>query len=168
ISSRTAVRPRTFPVCFMPATCRTGVTARRSQPREWDAWPQSKRSASWRLRGTERRAMKRCIAALLLCCLAAVGAEENLDSSRDAMARGVKLFQGGRYREAAAAFERAAELTPTNLETKLYLGVCYMAQFNPASQDAANLEFAHKAETQFMAILRAEPADDTALSYMAN
>ncbi|HZU26467.1 MAG TPA: tetratricopeptide repeat protein [Bryobacteraceae bacterium] len=112
--------------------------------------------------------MARFIAALLLCCVAGAGAEENLDSSRDAMGRGVRLFQSGHYREAAAAFEKATELTPTNMEAKLYLGVCYMAQFNPASQDPANLEFAHKAETQFMAILEAEPADDTALSYMAS
>ncbi len=43
-----------------------------------------------------------------------------------------------------------------------------MAQFHTGSQDPSNLEFAHKAETQFMAILQAEPEDDTALQYMAN
>lgn len=105
---------------------------------------------------------------MLACCALALAAEENLDAAREAMGAGVKLFQNGSYREAAKAFEKAAALAPTNMETKLYLGVCYVAMFNPASQDPANLEIAHKAETQFMAILQAEPADDTALLYMAN
>ena len=113
--------------------------------------------------------MGRCLLPMIaLCAFAALAQDSDLTGARDAMGRGVHLLQRGNYPQAAKAFEAATRLAPTNLEAKLYLGICYMAQFRTGSADPGNLEFAHKAETQFLAILQAEPADDTALQYMAN
>ena len=105
---------------------------------------------------------------IALCAVALAQQDADLVGAREAMGRGVHLMQRGNYPQAAVAFETATRLAPTNLEAKLYLGICYMAQFHAGSADPANLEFAHKAETQLLAILQAEPADDTALQYMAN
>jgi hypothetical protein len=113
--------------------------------------------------------MGRCWLPLIaLCAIAAFAQDSDLTGAREAMGRGVHLLQRGNYPQAAKAFEAATHLAPTNLEAKLYLGICYMAQFRAGSADPGNLEFAHKAETQFLAILQAEPADDTALQYMAD
>ena len=107
---------------------------------------------------------------LIALCAAVAFAQQDSDliGARDAMGRGVRLMQRGNYPQAAVAFETATRLAPTNLEAKLYLGICYVAQFRAGSADPRNLEFAHKAEIQFLAILQAEPADDEALQYMAN
>jgi len=107
-------------------------------------------------------------ASVCLLSLAYAAQNENLDGAREAMGRGVRFMQRGNYAQAAKALEKAVEFAPTNMEAKLYLGICYMAQFHPGAPDPANLDFAHKAETQFQAILQVEPEDEQALQYMGN
>ncbi len=84
------------------------------------------------------------------------------------MNRGVQEFQAARYREAIAAFERAAAIDPTNGAVQLYLGTAYLQQYIPGAESAENNRTAEAAQTHFQRALDLEPSNKVALASMAS
>ena len=78
--------------------------------------------------------------------------------------RGVQEFKAARYPEAAAAFERAAAIDPSNVEARLYLGTAYMQQFIPGAESPGNLRIAEAAQSHFLRALDLAPSNKVALS----
>jgi TonB family protein len=82
--------------------------------------------------------------------------------------KGVQEYKGARYAEAAAAFQNAVNLNPSNGPARLYLATTWMAQYIPGSDDPENLVRAAKAEQEFNQALLIDPADKVALASIAS
>ena len=82
--------------------------------------------------------------------------------------RGVQEFKAARYPEAAAAFERAAAIDPSNVEARLYLGTAYMQQFIPGAESPGNLRIAEAAQSHFLRALDLAPSNKVALASLAS
>ncbi len=81
---------------------------------------------------------------------------------------GVNAFKGGRYRDAAAAFQKSVDLNPSAVEPRLYLATAWMNQYIPGADSPGNLESASNAERGFLAVLDLDAKNVTALESLAS
>ncbi len=82
--------------------------------------------------------------------------------------RGIQAYKAGRYQEAVDAFQRAVDLNPNEVNSRLYLGTSFMVLYIPGSDSPGNREFARRAEAEFEMVLRLAPNDVTALASLAS
>jgi tetratricopeptide (TPR) repeat protein len=112
------------------------------------------------------------VAALVCVALAGVTGRAQQDSPdkfavRREIGLGVRAFRMGRYEEAAQHFEKAIQMDPQSINPRLYLATSYASMYRAGATDAANLEWIHKAETEYLKVLELNPDDDTALRSLA-
>ncbi len=87
---------------------------------------------------------------------------------RDWVFKGVRAFENAQYQEAAAAFQKAADLSPNEVMPHLYLANTYKAIYDPMSQRSESLAAAAHAEAEFDLVLRLEPNNTLALRSLAD
>ncbi len=77
--------------------------------------------------------------------------------------RGVQAFKSARYDEAVAAFQKAVDLDPANVDAHLYLGTAYMQRYIPGATSPENLDNASRAESEFQRVLALDANNKVAL-----
>jgi len=88
--------------------------------------------------------------------------------ARDSLNKGVGAFKNAKYPEAVEYFTRAVDLDPTFPEARLYLATAYFSQYIPGAESPENMEFARKANEEYMKVLEKKPNDVLALSSIAS
>lgn len=81
---------------------------------------------------------------------------------------GIEAFNVAHYPEAVAAFEKAVELNPDEVEPHLYLGVSWYVQYIPGADGPETEVPLHKARSEFGRVLELEPNNLLALQYRAS
>ena len=82
--------------------------------------------------------------------------------------RGVQEFRSAHYPEAAAAFERAVAIDPSNVTAQLYLGTAYMQQYIPGADSPENRRVAEAAYPHFLRVLELDQHNKVALASIAS
>ena len=82
--------------------------------------------------------------------------------------RGVEAFKNARYSEAAADFQKAVDLNPTDASARLYLGTAYMQQYIPGADSPENLAMAERANAAFNSVLTIDSNNRVALASLAS
>lgn len=88
--------------------------------------------------------------------------------SRDNLNKGVAAFKNAKYAEAAALFQKSAELDPTNENARLYLATAYMTQWIPGAESPENSEMAKNARGEFMKVYEGNPKSTIAIASLAS
>jgi tetratricopeptide (TPR) repeat protein len=88
--------------------------------------------------------------------------------SRDNLNKGVAAFKNAKYAEAAALFQKSAELDPTNENARLYLATAYMTQWIPGAESPENNEMAKNARAEFMKVYEANAQSTIAMASLAS
>lgn len=112
--------------------------------------------------------MKKIIAVVGLGALVLLATGCDKLKSRDAINKGIQSYRNARYTEAVEFFKKSVQLDPQNVNGKLYLATAYMTQYVPGSDDPKNVQFAKAARDQFMAVLKDNANDKTALASLAS
>jgi len=102
--------------------------------------------------------------ALLLAGAAALWSQD----WRGWVAQGLASYQTANYAAAAEAFQKAVTLAPNEVEPRLHLGDAWLAQYIPWAPAPENLEFAKKAEREYLEVIRIEPENETAILSIAS
>src|ERR1700730_632154 len=79
------------------------------------------------------------------------------------LSRGSQAYKSGQLQLAAEAFQKAVELNPSDRTGHLYLASTWMDQYIPGVDSAKNLEFATRAEIEFLRVLDIDPENKTAI-----
>jgi len=109
-----------------------------------------------------------CFASLIsACALFAQNSGEPVDA-RAWMRQGEQAFKEAKYGDAIAAFQRAVDLDPANVNARLNLATSYFVQYIPGAQSPENTSFADKARAQFEEVLKVEPENRSAMQYLAS
>ena len=103
-----------------------------------------------------------------LALVAVAGAALAQDSFEALLVRGALAFQSAKYNEAIQFLQRAADLNPTDAQTRLYLASAHMQQWNPGVTSAENFAHAAAAEVEFKRVLNADPNNQMALTSLAS
>ena len=109
----------------------------------------------------------RSIAPVLLLFVGAACAQDT-NTPAHWMNQGTQYFKGGRYFEASQAFQRAADLNPTDVNARLYLATSLMQLYAPGERSVENEDIAKSAEREFQRALDMEPRNKLALASMAS
>ncbi len=112
--------------------------------------------------------MRLTFVALLLSSLCLAQDPAGSSESRSVLNQGIAAYKNARYAEAVDAFRRAAELDPSNVNAKLYLGTAYMSQYIPGVGTPENFEMAAKAEAAFQNVLAGDASNLIALQSLAS
>lgn len=88
--------------------------------------------------------------------------------ARDNLNKGVQAFKNAKYADSVEFFKQAIELDPTYPTARLYLATAYMSQYIPGAESPENIAFAKNANDNFMAVLKDNPKDTTALKSLAS
>jgi tetratricopeptide (TPR) repeat protein len=83
--------------------------------------------------------------------------------ARTELNRGVDAFKGGRYDEAASAFQRAKKLDPQLLNARLYLATTYASQYIPGAPSEENLRNGKQSVEEFRGVLTLDPGNLSAI-----
>src|SRR5690242_7944927 len=105
-------------------------------------------------------------AAVLAAVLCSTGCDKL--RSRDQQNQGVESFKNAKYGDAVEHFKQAIALDPENPNARLFLATAYMAQWIPGAESPENMDFANRARETFNKVLEKDPANATALEYLAN
>ena len=84
------------------------------------------------------------------------------------MNRGVQALKAARYDEAIQAFQKAVDLDPSNVNSRLYLATTFFVQYIPGASSPENLAYAEKADKEFQVVLELDPDNKTAIQYLAS
>src|SRR5271166_187972 len=87
--------------------------------------------------------------------------------ARDHLNKGVNAFKNAQYPEAVEHFKQAVELDPNYPIARLYLATSYMQQWIPGSDSDENKKMGDAAESTFKDVLKDDPNNETAISYLA-
>jgi TonB family protein len=112
--------------------------------------------------------MRLTFVALLLSSLCFAQDPAGSSESKSLLNQGIAAYKNARYAEAIAAFHRASELDPSNLEAGLYLGTAYFSQYIPGAGAPENVEMAAKAKAAFEDVLAKDTNNVIALSSLAS
>jgi tetratricopeptide (TPR) repeat protein len=82
---------------------------------------------------------------------------EEQKQAREALNTGVQDFKNGQYDEAIAAFERAKQLDPQLMNSRLYLATAYASQYIPGATSEDNVRKARRAVEEFKGVLILDP-----------
>jgi len=88
--------------------------------------------------------------------------------ARDSLNKGVQSFKNAKYPEAVEFFQKAVDLDPSFPEARLYLATAYFSQYIPGAESPENVEFARKANDEYLKVLAQKPNDTLALSSIAS
>lgn len=116
--------------------------------------------------------MKRKIALILLTAsllgvsLFSAGCQKL--KARDELNKGVQAYKGQRYADAVEHFKTAVDLDPEFPTARLYLAMSYFSQYIPGASSEDNVKMARSAESEFMTVLAANPADEVAIESLAS
>jgi len=88
--------------------------------------------------------------------------------ARDHLNKGVTAFKNAQYPEAVEHFKQAVELDPNFPTARLYLATAYMQQWIPGADSEENKKMAEAAESTFRDVLKTDPNNVTAISYLAS
>ena len=88
--------------------------------------------------------------------------------TESSLEQGVEMFQSGRYQEAIAAFQKAADFDPSDATALLYLGIAHTTQYIPGLQTPENTAHAKQANAAFLRVIEIAPANKTAFQYLAS
>lgn len=88
--------------------------------------------------------------------------------ARDHLNKGVTAFKNAQYPEAVEHFKHAVELDPNFPTARLYLATAYMQQWIPGAESDDNKKMADQAESTFRDVLKDDPKNITAISYLAS
>jgi TonB family protein len=89
------------------------------------------------------------------------------DDWRGWLNQGVQAFKSQHYSEAATDFQKAVDLSPNEVNPRLYLATAYMQQYIPGADSAENLVIVERAEAGFRAVLTIEADNRVALESLA-
>jgi TonB family protein len=106
---------------------------------------------------------------LLLAATSLLG--QNTQPSRDWQTwlnQGIQAFRSARYREAIDAFQKAADLNPTNVDAHLYLGTANLSSYIPSASSPDNLAYAARADAEFQRALQLDPNNRVAIASLAS
>jgi TonB family protein len=81
--------------------------------------------------------------------------------------QGIQAFQAAQYPQARAAFQRALQIQPDDVNARLYLGTAYMQQFIPAASSPENDALARFATEQFLRVQNLDSKNKVALASLA-
>jgi TonB family protein len=102
------------------------------------------------------------------CALAVVAFSAlHAEDAQAAVERGLAAERDGRYQDAAQAFQKAAELNPTDVNTRQHLAGAWLNLYFEAPDAPANLAYAEKAEAEFNRVLGMAPKNQIALTSIA-
>jgi len=88
--------------------------------------------------------------------------------ARDHLNKGVTAFKNAQYPEAVEHFKKAIDLDPNFPTARLYLATAYMQQWIPGADSPENKQMADAAEKTFNDVLKDDPKNVTAISYLAS
>src|ERR1051326_6525014 len=88
--------------------------------------------------------------------------------TESSLEQGVEMFQSGRYQEAIAAFQKAADFDPSDATALLYLGIAHTTQYIPGLQTPENTAHAKQANAAFLRVIEIAPENKTAFQYLAS
>jgi hypothetical protein len=80
---------------------------------------------------------------------------------------GVKAFRSKNYPDAVNHFRNAADLDPSYVNAKLYLGSALLQEYVPGQESPENLQIAKQAIEAFEAVLKLDPKNTIALASIA-
>lgn len=106
------------------------------------------------------------IAALGVAMLSSTGCAKL--KSRDELNKGVQAFRNSKYADAVTHFKESVSLDPASDNARRFLAVSYMVQWVPGADSPDNKKNYDMAEKTFNEILKKDPTDNTALSYLAS
>jgi hypothetical protein len=101
----------------------------------------------------------------LLLALLACGC--NRLRARDHLNKGVNDYRNAQFQLAIVHFQEAVRLDPTLLNARLYLATAYFSQYVPGGESEDNLKIAQQAIDAFQDVLKMEPGNTTAISFLA-
>ncbi|MCU0227651.1 MAG: hypothetical protein MUF01_08415 [Bryobacterales bacterium] len=116
--------------------------------------------------------MKRKIALILLTAfllaisLASAGCQKL--KARDELNKGVQAYKNAKYADAVEHFKTAIDLDPEFPTARLYLAMSYFSQYIPGATSEDNVKLARSAESEFMTVLKDNPADEVAVESLAS
>jgi Tfp pilus assembly protein PilF len=84
------------------------------------------------------------------------------------MNQGNQAFQAAQYPQAVAAFQRAVQIQPDNVNAHLYLGTAYMQQYIPGAAGGQNDAMATYATDQFLRVLNLDSKQKVALASLGS
>jgi tetratricopeptide (TPR) repeat protein len=87
--------------------------------------------------------------------------------ARDHLNKGVQAYRNAQFQPAIMHFKEAVSLDPSLLNARLYLATAYAAQYVPGGDSADNKQIAKQAIDAFQDVLRIDPGNTTALSFIA-
>jgi len=101
----------------------------------------------------------------LLLAFAACGC--NRLKARDHLNKGVNAYRNAQFQPAIMHFKEAVSLDPSLLNARLYLATAYAAQYVPGGDSPDNKQIAQQAIDAFQDVLKMDPRNTTALSFIA-
>jgi Tfp pilus assembly protein PilF len=108
------------------------------------------------------------VSAALLISLAVMGTGCQKLQARVHLNKGVAAFKNAQYPEAVEHFKKAVDLDPNFPTARLYLATAYMQQWIPGADSSENNNMAKAAENTFRDVLKDDPKNVTAISYLAS
>jgi tetratricopeptide (TPR) repeat protein len=87
--------------------------------------------------------------------------------ARDQLNKGVGAFRNAQFQAAIMHFKNAVALDPTLLNARLYLATAYAQQYIPAGESADNIKVGQQAIDAFEDVLKMDPHNTTAISFIA-
>ena len=111
--------------------------------------------------------MRTSISIAAVSALALLASGCNQLRSRSHINEGVTAFKNAQFPQAVEHFKTAVELEPSLSTARLYLGVAYMQQYVPGSDEPENKKMADQAYIEFKRVLDQEPNNKTATAYIA-
>jgi Tfp pilus assembly protein PilF len=114
------------------------------------------------------RKFVQCVLAVVVIGLPILGTGCTQLQARDHLNKGVNAFKNAQYPEAVEHFKKAVELDPSYSMARSYLAVSYMQQWIPGSESDDNKKMGDAAESTFKDVLKDDPNNVTAISYLAS
>jgi tetratricopeptide (TPR) repeat protein len=102
---------------------------------------------------------------VLLLALLACGCDRL--KARDHLNKGVQDYRNAQFQPAIMHFKEAVRLDPTLSNARLYLATAYFAQYVPGGESEDNLKIADQAIGAFQDVLKMDPNNTDALSFLA-
>jgi tetratricopeptide (TPR) repeat protein len=105
------------------------------------------------------------ICGALLLALAMCGCDRL--KARDHLNKGVQAYRNAQFQPAIMHFKEAVRYDPSLLNARLYLATAYAAQYVPGGDSPDNKQIADDAIAAFQDVLKIDPKNTTAMSFIA-
>ena len=112
------------------------------------------------------RSPRAVVAVLVLLAASQVGC--NKIKSRQEIKKGNEYFKATQYQAALASYQEAQRLDPGEKKLDKFIGLAYMALYQPGSKHQKDIEFANNAIKHLQAYLQAYPNDRKTREYLVS